>query len=893
MLLTDREDEDLGTGIRAHLVGNRLRTPDPWEAVRQRFAATGLDPSLTSGPDQRDIAVGLLAATPAGGWPPAPGGVLTRDHAFTAVAAEHLAFGDPVVDLSSVLAWTAEPGLATLTGDLRQLAGSALADAVLDWAAGRCGAVAGAVGDGLRAGEPHDAVPLGLVAGLLAAAAGGSDADRARIGREGLIRLEPRLGRLARARPALQVWGAEAASVLLDLHADPSRRDRAEALLGRADELLVAAKGEAIADDSDWLRTGLTRRLAALADLLRRTFTGRPGLRAGRPDDGWIGPEEADRIEQAWGRVAQHRLAGTADGRFAAFHAAVRLARYLAADSAVRAHSGSQAELAALVTRHMGHDAWADCAVNDAAAGVSDIDLASGLTAVLDAAAVRRRAHDAAFAQALARWTSEPPVLGRTALAAGMWPIEDVLRTVVFPIARQAPALLLVLDGMAASNAAEIIADVLDLPGEGWDEARMPGVPGRAAALAVLPSLTEVSRASLLTGRLTPGGQDIERKGYEAFCAENDISTAPLAHKAALDTSAPGEAFGPDVRAAIADGPGRKLVTCVLNTIDDALDRSDPGGTDWTASAVKHLLPLLSAARLAGRVVILTADHGHIVERRQGTQRSYPEITSGRSRSLTGPDRTALPSGEVLVQGERVLLPQRGGPAVLAVDERIRFGPLKAGYHGGASPAEVVVPVAILVSGAVPDGADLELAPPQEPDWWADPPLAVAGVRGGRAARDRRVRAELAVDPRLRSAPGAPAATLFDLTEPQAPEPAAAAVEAGTGPDGQIADVRRLAAAVTGSAAYKAARRLGARVAVSDEQVTNLLAVLLAAPEGRITPVQAAAGLAVAPAGLRGAILHAQRLLNVEGYPVLRVDADGATVVLDEALLREQFGLRS
>ena len=41
------------------------------------------------------------------------------------------------------------------------------------------------------------------------------------------------------------------------------------------------------------------------------------------------------------------------------------------------------------------------------------------------------------------------------------------------------------------------------------------------------------------------------------------------------------------------------------------------------------------------------------------------------------------------------------------------------------------------------------------------------------------------------------------------------------------------------------------------------------------------------------AVLHVQRLLNVEGYPVLRVDADGSTVVLDEALLREQFGVRA
>jgi len=34
-----------------------------------------------------------------------------------------------------------------------------------------------------------------------------------------------------------------------------------------------------------------------------------------------------------------------------------------------------------------------------------------------------------------------------------------------------------------------------------------------------------------------------------------------------------------------------------------------------------------------------------------------------------------------------------------------------------------------------------------------------------------------------------------------------------------------------------------------------------------------------------------QRVLNVEGYQVLGLDPDGSTAVLDEDLLREQFGV--
>ena len=153
-------------------------------------------------------------------------------------------------------------------------------------------------------------------------------------------------------------------------------------------------------------------------------------------------------------------------------------------------------------------------------------------------------------------------------------------------------------------------------------------------------------------------------------------------------------------------------MTVVLNTIDDALDRSDPAGTVWTADAVKHLEPLLARAAAAGRTVVMTADHGHIVERRQGTQRSYKAVSSGRSRGVTG----EVSDGEVEVSGPRVLTEDHR--AVLAVDETLRYAPLKAGYHGGASAAEVVVPVAVLVREGSDYPQDLALLPPQQPTWW-------------------------------------------------------------------------------------------------------------------------------------------------------------------------------
>lgn len=898
VVLTDRPDEDLGAGVVSHFIGSRLRTPDPWEAVRLRFSASGIDPVLTAPASHRQVATALLAATPAGGWPPAPAGILTRDHALGAVAREHLGLADPVVDLTSVLRWTVDQNLSGRVADLRELAGDVLVDAVLTWLAGRAGAPAGPLLHLLRAGDARDVVPLGLVAGLLSEASAPADpsaapasaAEAERIARDGLIRLEPRLGGAQRPA-ALTSWAAEAEALIAELIRDPRDQVRGETLLARADEILRAVQAEAVADGSDLLPAGLSRRLADLATTLRSAL--KQAKPAG-PDDPQLKLTELPTIEADWDLVIRHRLAGR-DQRTARFHAAVRLARWLSAASSADVSSADDSSLAALVDRFCDADAWVDSAVNDAAPGVSDPEQGTALEAILEAARTRRAAHDAALATALADVTGAgskvPAGSGRT-----VWYLEKLMPDVVLPLARKAPVLLLVLDGMSAGVCTEIVSSVLERVGDGWAEALLHGQSRRGAALAVLPTLTEVSRTSLLSGELRTGGQEAERRGYEALWRAHGLPGAALFHKKPLDSARPGHSVAGDIAAAIANVDGQPLVTCVLNTIDDALDRSDPAGTEWTADAVRHLLPLLELARYAGRVVILTADHGHVVERRQGVQRPYSEISSGRSR----PASTPAGPGEILVAGHRVLLHE--GKAVLAVDEQLRYGPLKAGYHGGVASAEVVVPVVALVAGAVPDDTDLRLAPPQEPGWWIGPvkPAADAAANAAVRTAGEKLSDESLMDPRLRSKPGEASATLFDV--PGATERAASSDRRGSAASAEPgqSDVpgsfaappsaaAALAASVIASATYARQKKIVGRLSVTDTQGRQLLEALLAAPAHRLTPTQAASALAVAPALLRGAILHVQRLLNVEGYAVLRLDSDGATVVLDEPLLREQF----
>src|SRR5664279_2329557 len=690
VIITDRGPEDLGDGILAHIIGSRLRAPDEWEALRQRFQATGIDAALQRDPHSREVASALLAVEPRTAWPPAPSGVLTLDHAMTAVFRHRLGLTEAgEIDGTAILRWSSHPDTPRLMADLRALGGDRLVDAALSWAADQLGLAREPVFALLRSGQAADVVPVGIIAGLLI-----SDeltVDESVIARDAVIRLEPKLGGTPFLTTALRALTHE-----VDL-LTPDRQVRT-----RGDDLLVALKASALAVRSDLLPGGLHARLSALAERLRTAMGAAQHRRDSDRDAAVVPAADIAATELAWAAVQRH-IDARSDARVRPFAAAVRLARWLAQPPGTAITT-----LTELVARYRDHDAWVDVAVNDAAAGAGDAEQAAALHAVLAVVRRRRDAHDAAFARALAVQTREDSP------EPGVRFIEDVMAADVGPVIAKVPVLLLVLDGMSVATAIEVVADATD---RGWLECSTG--EGRSTAIAALPTITEVSRTSLFCGTLTARTQVQEQAGVAEFGRARGIG-AKLFHKKLLDSSRPGFDVSDDVGAAIDDITGTRLVACVLNTVDDALDRSDPGGTDWTVEAIKHLSPLLERARTAGRVIVLTSDHGHIVERREGMQRSYPEVSSNRSRPADpGPG-----ADEVLVDGRRVV--KHGGRAVLAVNERLRYGPLKAGYHGGASPAEVIVPVLYLVSGVTVDESAgvLHRAPDPAPLWWSTPPPA-------------------------------------------------------------------------------------------------------------------------------------------------------------------------
>ncbi|ORA76139.1 alkaline phosphatase [Mycolicibacter kumamotonensis] len=814
VVLTSVDDDDLGDTVLAHLLDGRLITPDPWDALRSNFSATTIEPALYRSANDRSVANGLLAVLSGTDYPPAPGGVLTLDHAMSTLSRTVLGIvkdSDVEIDILAVLEWSRSQQALDGLARLADSGGADLVSAFYAWLSGRAGRLAAPLTALLASGRIGDLVPLGVVAGLF----GTGDPAHAVslgvfLGRYGLGGLD---------RDVLQAWYTSARGLLVNALSNQQQHAVLDAAAGIVTSLDIAAA----AASSDLLPRGLHARLDALADALTAAV---PPRLPDQLDAPLIPAAALQLIEAHWSEVQQHFLAerspavGACDG-------AVRLARWL------NTTNPPVAGLAAAAEGYLRCGSWVDSALVKARRGADRPGVAAALRAVIDAALARRARDDHAFATALADAPTPPvPV------------VEAVLPELVVPIAKQVPSLLLVVDALSLAATNDLVAAAAH---DGWLEVSTTTDARRSFALAVLPTLTQRSRCSLLCGELREGADNIERAGFLSQLKAAGLQATggvpdPIFHKAALDAIPAGASLATDVRNAIADTEHQPLVAVVLNYVDDTLHHTDPGGTDWTLKTITHLRAVLDAAKNAGRAVIITSDHGHIIEYGSSAKTARTNIYGQRAHG----DFDAIdPDREVVVQGPRVLTESHR--VVLAVDETLRYGARNAGYHGGATPAEALVPVVVLVAGRIPDWAAPVVG--TEPSWWhagtAPPTTPVVAVTK-------------TTEPEL---------SLFDSPPPEPASPL---------PD-----------KVIGSRVFAAQLKLAGRIVVTTAQIKTLLSALLAAHE--LTAPQVAAAMGVPSGSVNGALMQVKRVLDVEGYEVVQV-RDGV-VKLDVAALKEQFGV--
>lgn len=817
VVLTPIKARELGLDLTARFAGQQLLQPVVARAVMQLFQAHDLDRRIAR---EEWLLRALAEHLPPGGYAPVPSGSLTADRAWEELLHATLDLPVATPTLLELLRWAqvddhrrrlraADPELrAGLRARLAHQPGSELLLAIVE-----------------HAGNADDVMAIVGVLSVLAAAPTAPAALLAS-------------GRVAERHLGGMGLDLDASAHALVLSAMVVAREQQQAgrtagWARRACELCQGLDLGLMVEASDLLEEAWSLRLARFAEAVVEAERHGGGLEA---------------LAAAQNAVGRH-LRADAEGSgelLEALESLARLVRWLG-----RPAAPVPTTLSGLIADEVADGGWvARARVQIAATG--DLELSGAVDRVGRAVDERRAMHASTFATAAVRWDGAP--------GEGLLGVEHVLDAIVAPTAAAAPTLVVVLDGMSLAVLRELLDD---LGPQGWLERRPSSCPTRPAALAVLPSLTTLSRASLLSGRLDSGGQSAEAKGFANHTGLRQAGTAGgpprLFHKAALSDD------GTTLTGAVRDEifGERRVVGAVVNAIDDELGGAVQRRHRWTVRDIPLLDAVLEAARNAERAVVLLSDHGHVPER-AGTARVAAAGAGIGDRSrpeASGPVR----AGEVLAAGPRVL--SAGGRVVLAADPSIRYtAASKPGYHGGASPEELVAPIAALTAFDRPLDGLVDQAV-DEPEWWraetareadAGPPPEPAPRGRRRAPPPSPAQGGLFADP------GPPAAS---------PAPTPAWVDALlVHPD------------------FRQARERAGRGALADDR-TQALLVALARHDGRLSSAALSSASGVPQARLDGALSALRPMLNVDGYPILSVDTGADLVELKISDLRRQFGL--
>lgn len=668
--LTELSQNELGLDLVARLFRRRLHSIDAWTVVRSRFQAQEVEAGLVP---QTHLARALIDAEPISGYSKVRGRVLTADKAWSCLF--QYALGIPVdyLDTLSLLQWSA--------GDTSRYlqASEELKVSARERALQVCGPLGQAILFCVEAGQ---ASPMAM--GLALRVVYGSEEPISSEQDKASARLEARLGGL-HLNPGLGREWAKSAEDIVDEAAGYST-------LLEAQELLEQVQLSSMAHLSDLLPLGLTQRLGFLGEALSQALDS---------------SKKVEQLQKEAQRCALHR--GLSHEQRERLDMLPRLVRWLH-----QRQPAATDKLGELAHRYAFDTAFADWARLRTEGSQNDPLLGEPLRELGRRVVERLESQAKQFAEALQVWTQT----GHQKIESGVMGVEDVLDQVVVPLAAGVGSrvLLIVLDGCGWPALHEIL---LSLP-PNWT-LRQPEQGPLALPIAAFPSVTEFSRTSLLSGKLTVGNSDVEVKAFRehgalrATCAEG--YPPAVFHKGDLDGEFGGLAS--IVEAKISE-PKNKIVAVVLNAIDDHLDRDDQILGHWDVESIKYMVNLLNLAFHSGRTVVFASDHGHVLER---SSELLKGDGAGGARWQVG---RAAQDGEILLTGPRVLCGAKA--VVMPWSERVRYSMKKNGYHGGAHPREVLAPLAVVAPIDRPLKGWKEVRHPL-PAWWHQgKPLKVGAV---------------------------------------------------------------------------------------------------------------------------------------------------------------------
>ena len=591
VVLTDLSRTALGDDLVARLAHRRLFSIDPWQLVKERFKVLHVDPRLVE--RHAWAARALLDAEPEGGYPPVPSGFLDAETAWRHLFETFAGIPRGERDPEALVAWALDGASAEKLKALPEAVRTGF-EAGVEASAGR---TARAIFE-CAGRHGRRTVSVGLVARVLFDPDAQSDerAAKARGKLEALLGLHDLDAVLARG------WSDAAESVMrrrLAHRADFGPPSSAEshgtvmAVLADADALLRELGAVDLAWRSGILRASLDQRLAALARELAAFVDGEA-------------LETPAALRDAAADVLDHTLSAHESRRPPGVEMALRLAGWLAARRCGVAAGRQSFGEAARAYRSEG--GFVDRARTRLWDGDSSPLLGEAYAALARQADLVRQRENRDFGRLLAGWPGTGPH-DRNLLG-----VEAVLDRWIAPLARVQPVLLLVIDAMSMAVFRELERDLV---WRGWVELVAEETPERPVIIAALPTVTEVSRTSLLCGEIMAGNSSTEKERFSGHAALRS-ACAPAAppvlyHKGDLrEAGAAGVPRG--VAESIAD-PDHRVVGVVINAVDDHLAKGDQVPVPWTARHIRPVEELLDACRSSGRVVVLVSDHGHVLER--------------------------------------------------------------------------------------------------------------------------------------------------------------------------------------------------------------------------------------------------------------------------------------
>lgn len=854
VILSPLDQSQLGKDVLARLWKNEPQRISPWRTLEQLAHVQTIDPRLTRYKG-RWIAEALLDGFDRFQGHIVFGEVLDLETAWQALAWGYLDYTAPSLELPALFRWSLEGDaarrIAALPENVRKHLG--------EWLRPGLPRVGPLVDILLREGHANRLLAVGLACSVMYApelqSSSQLDTQSIYSGRGRFI--ERYLNGHKVGSDVLAEFGKGALETTRSLLREQGQKAISQSL-SEAEQILASLDFTPALSLSPVLPGGLMQRLSALAQALEKGCETR----------------RVDTVEQAWQTLQAHWLTDEPQRHDQMQRAkmALRLLRWLVQGTTSLTGTAQQ-----MMSHYVSDGGFADWARTQLWAGEDHEALARVYATLSELATQRRERQNRDFGRHLRA------IARGDALAEPLVPVEQTLDQVVKPIVvAKKPVLLVVMDGMNEAVYRELQED---LAAYGWIEVREQAEAPPRCLVSALPSATEFSRCSLLSGSLSRGTATEEKLAFAGHTALRQLLSTRfpplLLHK--QDIQEPGSGgLAASARAQIA-GTEHKVVGVVINAIDDQLSSSSQVVVKWSLQSIPMLRQVLEAAREGGRAVIVTSDHGHVLDHHSQYAQTQEDTRNGERYREEGAAPKDL---EVEVSGPRVLTTSQR--AVIPWSEKLRYTKGRNhGYHGGGSLQEVVIPLGIYISASDPVGMPgwTEL-PRQLPEWWSADSSTSAIVE---------YRPHTATSPskpvRKKKKGAVPDDRVPDLFGDQAPSVSLApSVEQGANHKTEKVCRDSWIEDLLASPVYQQSLQRAGRSAVSAEQMRGLLELL---DQGTVMEAQIAQHLAIPTIRLRGFLSSAQKLLNVDGYPVLKTDRESCTVVLDKASLEVQFELRS